>query len=414
MDLTVPPGGFMQPSMNNLPPSINMASFASLAGMDPSIVGMMELERQYGLNPLAGMVPNSSAASIHAPTYHLPSFPPQPYTMGTTNLIQQSIPSPGTPKSDSSGSTLPTEPVSMIDKFFETSRPGTPGTPPIVPGGASEHQFSPPSFSGINPIQGQPLQNFLERGFSSSEERPPLSQAQQQHPNHSTYNFQPMMPSMPSPLSNGTKHGLESSQEAAFKKQKLSKDDLNYEALHDRTNTVPKKEPCPTKIIIKGSDWERKINVKKEPQDEEPELEEGEIIKDPERRALEERYYQEKDHSKDSSQTATIRVKKETQEGLSESDSPRTSTPTPGGNNVTTSPPINLTPGNLIPGNLTPGNLIPGNLIPGNLIPGNLIPGNLTPGNIALQVNNRGRGVARARGTQRGRGARAHGSALRV
>ena len=55
----------------------------------------------------------------------------------------------------------------MIDKFFETSRPGTPGTPPIVPGGASEHQFSPPSFSGINPMQGQPLQNFLERGFSS-------------------------------------------------------------------------------------------------------------------------------------------------------------------------------------------------------------------------------------------------------
>jgi len=82
----------MQPSMNNLPPSINMASFASLAGMDPSIVGMMELERQYGLNPLAGMVPNNSAASIHAPTYHLPSFPPQPYTMGTTNLIQQSMP----------------------------------------------------------------------------------------------------------------------------------------------------------------------------------------------------------------------------------------------------------------------------------------------------------------------------------
>lgn len=184
-------------------------------------------------------------------------------------------------------------------------------------------------------------------------------------------------------VANGAKHGLEvsTSQQANSKKQKMSP---NSQALHDMTNTVPKKEPCPTKITIKGSDWESKINVKLEPHDQDLELEEGEIVKNSERRDLEERYYQEKDQSK--TNTPTIRVKKELQEdigeSISESEPPRTSTPTSMGANMAVSPPMNSIP---------------------------------FAGIIAPQMNNVGKvaGAARARGTQRGRGARARGSALR-
>merc|ERR1719509_505905 len=188
------------------------------------------------------------------------------------------------------------------------------------------------------------------------------------------------MSSMAAPMTNGTKHGLEisTSQQSNVKKQKVSP---NSEALHEMTNTALKKEPCPTKITIKGSDWESKINVKLEPYDQDRELEEGEIIKNPERRALEERYYQDKDPSKIS--TPTIRVKKEMQEdigeSISESEQPRTSTPTI---NMSIAPPINSIP------------------IGGVIVP---------------QMNNRGKGASKARGgAQRGRGAsRARGSALR-